>query len=97
MYTKGEWTCHPIDGTEGRVWDAETTETVIATVSLSYDTLENTSQTEANAHLIASAPDMYEALKEIEHLCSGSAFRQDTDQQIIAGKCFSALAKAEGK
>ena len=44
-----------------------------------------------------SIKDMYEALKAIKPLCSGAAFSQDIERQVIAGKCYLALAKAEVK
>jgi hypothetical protein len=47
-----------------------------------------TSEYRANAHLIAAAPDMYEALKEItKHAYKG----------IVMDVAYKALSKAEGK
>jgi len=44
-----------------------------------------------------SIKDMYEALREIKQIVSGCAFEEKVTEQIIAGKCFLALSKAEGK
>ena len=52
--------------------------------------LPTTGRSEANAQLIASAPDLYEALKLIYSKCR----RLSTEEIIIVGK---ALAKAEGR
>ena len=44
-----------------------------------------------------AAPDIYAALKDIKKYVVGlDAFGPNTGQ-VIAGKCFLALAKAEGK
>jgi len=51
----------------------------------------------ANAHLIAAAPDMYEALKEIKHLLETHELQDVVLQQVLEGKCYLALVKAEGK
>lgn len=42
-----------------------------------------------------AAPDLYEALKEIKQFVLDNQFIQSAEQQIIVGKCFLALAKAE--
>ena len=49
---------------------------------------------EANAHLIASAPDLYEALKVYEMFSGLSLERQDRE---AFAKAHKALLKAEGK
>lgn len=57
--------------------------------------------TEANAHLIAAAPDMYEALKELYAVVKGecpSLLDEDSGgDSRLALEIESALAKAEGK
>lgn len=50
---------------------------------------------EANARLIAAAPDLLEALKEIERICGGAS--NFTGESVIAAKARAALAKAEGQ
>ncbi len=58
--------------------------------------VEDWSEVIANAHLIAAAPDMYEALDHIYHLHSIGAFTlQDRYYGAIA-KIADALRKAEG-
>ncbi len=46
-----------------------------------------------NAHLIAAAPDMYEALEQVEK----DALRYDEYQPMTLMQIGKALAKAEGK
>jgi hypothetical protein len=48
----------------------------------------------ANARLIAAAPDLLEALKDIEKGCS---FPEDDVQRTIRDRARIAIAKAEGK
>ena len=54
---------------------------------------ENSETAQANANLIAAAPDMYEALK-YQELCMDSP---DGDLQTFLHMRDAALAKAEGK
>lgn len=49
-----------------------------------------------NSQLIASAPDLYEALKEVRRYATDVASLNSTDSQVIAGMCYVALVKAEG-
>lgn len=89
-YTKGEWKVYK----------------VAAAYLVNTGNMVNVAdcRLEANANLIAAAPDMYEALKKIE------LFLQDPDVKVMAKglpnqigleitfeKCQQALAKAEGK
>jgi hypothetical protein len=46
---------------------------------------------EANAHLIAAAPDLYEALEDVADL-----YQNTSDENSIALKIRNALAKARG-
>ncbi len=91
-YTKGEWKATDWVMIKGeRFYDIETDEEVIATGVI-----------EANAHLIAAAPDMYEALKEgIEELltCEQEAQTEEQQSRIESTRHIieEALAKAEGK
>ena len=55
-------------------------------------------ETEANAHLIAAAPDLYAALKDV--LAVASANAEDLDDGMVDPSCESAraaLAKADGR
>ena len=60
-----------------------------------------TQEDEANAQLIASAPDMYEALKKFELLFPISRLAKGLPSQMMIGdaieKARQAIAKAEGK
>lgn len=49
---------------------------------------------EANAHLIAAAPDLYEALSDLLFLCSQTADACGTQEVKVA---YTALAKAKGE
>ncbi|MFH0958432.1 MAG: hypothetical protein V1897_06980 [Pseudomonadota bacterium] len=82
-YTKGNWQ----QGRYGNNQFEVLTDKQIAVVKTSLD----------DANLIASAPEMYEALKEIKNLVADCAYEQNVLNQIIGGKCFLAITKAEGK
>lgn len=94
-YTKGEWR-RTIIGMESKVVDDKVD--VIAHLECR-NTLE---EIEANAHLIASAPDMYEALKDLAACFRNIDFRVvDTEDQqwvkIAIDSMNKALAKARGE
>ena len=80
MFTKGEWRAEQ-SGTAIMAGGKR-----IATVNQVINRVER----EAIAHLIAAAPMMYEALKEL------SGFKHLTDS-TLGEKIKQALAKAEGK
>jgi hypothetical protein len=90
-YTKGEWKYeHEYRYHNVVAIDGNTKSTVVQC-----GTLENS---EANAHLIAAAPEMYEALKEIKSLTEEAhTFPKGVLIQSIAAKCFLVLNKVEGK
>jgi len=79
-YTKGKW---KVDK-QGRDYPNMVIEPTSGRV------IADCYDSEANAHLIASAPDMYEALREI---CR----RYDEDGILDISPARKALAKAEGK
>lgn len=83
-YTKGEWEVKGYPS--GRY--IQTNEIIIAQVWGQKPMAE----TEANAQLIASAPDLYEALAYLNEHCSPEMF-----SNYAREKCRKALAKAEGK
>lgn len=92
-YTKGEWKA--VKDTNGRThlmaFDSDGAERNIAILSV-----RSVEQTEADAHLIAAAPAMYEALKAIinnQMLRKAGNFTECGILQQID----QALAKAEGK
>ena len=94
MYTKGEWKVIDYDVTKD--WMGVASEdTYIAHVD---------ARNEANAQLIASSPDMYEALKAL------TSYQEQRDKSTMTGLFYlgdlrkldqqridKALAKAEGK
>uniref|UniRef100_A0A6M3Y617 Uncharacterized protein n=1 Tax=viral metagenome TaxID=1070528 RepID=A0A6M3Y617_9ZZZZ len=98
-YTKGDWKVTDTNkqGFSG-VFIASNKDNILATIS---GTPYCSQEEHANAHRIVTAvnafDDMYEALKEIKQICAGGAYEENIERQIIAGKCFIALAKAEGK
>ena len=83
-YTKGEW---EIEKKEHGFLGVTTTETGICSQIA----------TEANAHLIAAAPDMYEALRELAKAYDVELPLTDCDHPRYWVKAIQALAKAEGK
>lgn len=60
---------------------------------------DRTAECEANAHLIAAAPDLLNALKKaVDALNTARKFRvNETDSYAIAALCDAVIAKAEGK
>ena len=85
-YTKGEWIadgCNVLceDGTVAVVYDP-------------FDSPHTTDTAKANAHLIAAAPEIYEALANIvQRLDKGLALGETLEMKPAR----RALAKAEGK
>ena len=81
MYTKGKWKAE-LNLYPETVWatDGKGRETQVAEV---------TSRNEADAFLIAAAPAMYEALKDIYDFLKSHGYRTDIVRE--------ALAEAEGK
>ena len=86
-YTKGEW---KLDNCGTAIFASNRLVANCGGYSLSQHETETLAENKTNAHLIASAPDIYEALKEIinsETITSKDNFN----------KALKALAKAEGK
>jgi hypothetical protein len=98
-YTKGEWKVEEDNlGCKNIIVDKQEIFSIGGdTNEIGYTTgLSNEEQDLANAHLIAAAPEMYEALKEmVRH------FNQDVLNTYFDNKTLNpakqALAKAEGK
>lgn len=82
MYNKGDWWVEVFDN---------------------YTTVESRWQTicsdvsNCDAHLIAASPKMYEALKDIKKYVTGLDAMGPETGQVIAGKCYLALSKAENE
>lgn len=88
-YTKGEW---KVSGSGKRVWVTHEDASVVPIAEIRGENEE----AKANAHLIAAAPAMYEALKAID------VFGNRTEYDLVLGtnvtaKIIKALSKAEGK
>lgn len=90
MYTKGEWKAYIFEKS-GIVHIVEQTDQrIIAdlpTKSLAWDDIK------ANAQLIASAPDLYEACKLVDRAWVGDG----VDMSLAVDAVLLALAKAEVK
>ena len=100
-FTKGPWTLlelsHP-----GRVYQDYAVNGqpdgcyLVATVS----NWNGADQNKANAHLIAAAPDLYEALEELEGLVSLAEWKDEDGYPFMhqaARRAWEALAKARGE
>jgi hypothetical protein len=81
-YTKGEWLVSQAQSNE-IITNYDVDDTVAAVYN-------KQKEWQANAHLIASAPDMYEALKKVYR----TTYVQTPE---LHGMIQKALAKAEGK
>ena len=90
MFTKGEWTVKKERSFEGNEQFVIRTYPEPTRIQRVADVFQ-----EDNAHLIASAPDMYEALRVIlEAEASGKHTELTEWEKVLA---LEALAKAEGK
>ena len=97
-YTKGEWYLEQETGLILSVPEGEDVPVVIVNVGKSGGVTPKTlSELEANANLIASAPDLYEACK----LTDNTVIIKTEEGYLITSdalrKIKKALAKAEGK
>jgi len=88
-YTKGEWKAEQDAANSIRIFSQDSEQ--IASV-MDYDGNDITEEMEANAHLIAAAPDAYKELKE----AYGMGLFDGCDD-IQFNRIKQALAKAEGK
>ncbi len=92
-FTKGPWTATYDSQLQAAIEIYNTEDRVIVAVLPDRGTIEAMSEIEANANLIAAAPDMYEALKES---CLDCLLEQDKD---LCDSCYigKALRKARGE
>lgn len=88
-FTNGEW-CHDYEGAYHSVWSKEFNHPV-AIVHNETDVVDF-DESNANAHLIAAAPEMYEML---EYVMKCAAMQDNT--LIDASKIRGLLAKARGE
>lgn len=96
-HSPGPWTVSPTDDTV--VIDADTRE--VAAIDGDYNDPDTWPQMEANALLIAAAPDILEALRLMLALHEASETRfpspADTPAARAYAACVAAIAKAEGR
>lgn len=83
-YTKGEWKTGRLKGA------IECNGNLLAACFT-----ENDEENQANAQLIASAPDLYEALKALANTIMRNGTATKNREEVLNG--IKALAKAEGK
>ena len=90
-YTKGKW---EVDKQSGGVSYIRCNKDYLATINTAYDGKNNTQkeiESKANANLIASAPEMLEALKTIAEYCDRSIYSPKIELYVKA-----LIAKVEG-
>ena len=94
-YTKGPWLLSTIDGEDKLMVGGGDGSDVVADIRTDRKEVE----VEANAHLIASAPELYEALRQLHAMhraFSGNDNWTDLDDEVRA-LAEKALAHAEGR
>lgn len=87
-YTKGEWKIKPIGGG---------ITPFIYEIRGNSEEFIGRAKTLANAHLIAAAPDMYEALQTLSEQLTGANISFSQDMFDAKRNARKALAKAEGR
>ena len=103
-YTPGPWTVEVSNEYVG-------TYRIKESGAAPYDEVESQREDEANARLIAAAPDMYAELEKLEHACARCRCQQQYHSETL-GRCWTceecweydppvgilaALAKARGE
>lgn len=100
-FTKGPWYCEPDDFIGGAALTSEAREGMVEIAAISDAYIDEDplslgdfeSEQQANAHLIAAAPKMYEAMQEFVDRCERGEVRNTrTYEQFKA-----ILAKARGE
>lgn len=89
-FTPGPWKVGPVDETLVATDDGKE----VAQICGDYNQPETWPVMEANAHLIAAAPELYEALSDLLFLCSQTAEVCGTQEVKVA---CAVLAKARGE
>lgn len=95
-YTPGPWRCDP----EGKIWSESKTELIcekvcypkVAEVASYLSQGDSGDEGHANANLIAAAPDLLEALKDLV-----SQIEDGSWNDILTGQAEDAIDKAEGR
>jgi len=91
QYTKGEWKKY------GQHIHINTSNTSDEIATVLWPDWMPESEARANAHLIAAAPKMYEALKAFDHYLSAPYPHNMKLKKYATDLMEQALAKAEGK
>ena len=92
-FTPGPWTATYDSQLQAAIEIYSTEDRIIVAVLPDRGTIEAMSEIEANANLIAAAPDMYEALETIERV-AGIGMMEDDPARV---KARDALRKARGE
>lgn len=87
-HTPGPWTAIQVEGGEWTIWREGTNHFVTETTG--------TMATEANARLIAAAPDLLEALEALVDPCDCYG-RERGDHSVLCNRARDAIAKARGQ
>jgi len=99
-FTPGPWEVNPFNA-QVDAMPVEPKHSIAPVCQLLWPTQERSeAETEANAHLIAAAPDMYEALSEAKEWIENSVppiWGEGSKKGMLLAKIASALAKAEGR
>ena len=97
-FTPGPWHVHPFRAqVDTFVWtDAETLDPVPVCALLWLTDRRSEGETEANAHLIAAAPELYAALEKLyNRLLDKLEWPEEYESELASAR--SALAKARGE
>ena len=92
-FTKGQWRATYDSQLQAAIEIYNTEDRVMVAVLPDRGTIEAMSEIEANANLIAAAPDLYEALETTCEYCIGKEATGCPCERCITGK---ALRKARG-
>ena len=92
-FTKGPWKATYDSQLQALIEIYNTEDRIMVAVLPDRGTIEAMSEIEANANLIAAAPDMYEALETIERV-AGIGMMEDDPARV---KARDALRKARGE
>ena len=96
QFTPGPWKAVPDKSRNMYTWYVEGAKGVVPTIAR-LSLIDACEEIESNAHLIAAAPAMYEALREIvEALGSGEVIDYSSAGDWYTEAC-AALAQAEGR
>ena len=93
-FTKGPWKATYDSQLQAAIEIYNTEDRIMVAVLPDRGTIEAMSEIEANANLIAAAPDMYEALETTCEYCIGKEATDCPCERCITGK---ALRKARGE